>query len=72
MAEIGTPIPIYEPAEQSGFLLLPAEITSDPLGGYLAAIPGIPAVGAGDTPEEAVVALSVVLRTLLPSPEATA
>lgn len=69
LAEIGTPVPIYDSVEQSGYLLLPAEITSDPLGGYLAVIPNLGAVGAGDTPEDAVVALSVVLPTLLSSRE---
>ncbi len=72
LAEIGTPIPIYYPDAQAGFILIPAEITSDPLGGHLAAIPGLPGVGAGDTPEDAVLALSVGLRTLLTSPEGTA
>lgn len=41
LAEIGTPIPIYDPDAQSGFILIPAEISSDPLGGYLAAIPNL-------------------------------
>ena len=72
LAEIGTPIPIYDPVEQSGYLVLSAEIISDPFGGYLAAIPGLPAVGAGDTPEDAVVALSVVLPTQLSIPAGNA
>lgn len=69
LTEIGTPVPIYDSAENSGFILLPAEITPDPSGGYLAGIPGLPAIGAGDTPEDAIVALSVVLGTTLTGSE---
>lgn len=71
IAEIGTPIPIYDPAEQSGYIVVPAQITPDPLGGYQAAIPGLPAIGAGDTPEDAVVVLSRVLQGFLPRSEDT-
>jgi hypothetical protein len=66
MAEIGTPVPIYDPVTQSSYLVLPAEFTPDPLGGYQATIPGLQAMGAGDTREDAVVALSVVLQGVLP------
>lgn len=69
LAEIGTPVPVFDPTEQSGYILVPTEINSDPLGGYLAAIPSIPAVGGGDTPEDALMALSAILPGLLASRE---
>ena len=63
---LGLPLPVIDRETQRCFILLQVELLSDPLGGFSATIPGIDAIGGGDTVEEALVGLSTVLQTLLP------
>lgn len=60
--ELGVPMPLYDPQSKSGYVLLPARIAYDSAGGVLASVPVSRATGSGSTPEEALLALSVLLR----------
>lgn len=61
MGELGLPLPVYDPLTEKGYVLLEANITPDPLGGFLASVDGLQGLGGGDSPEEALLALSVLL-----------
>jgi hypothetical protein len=66
MRELGLPLPVMDRKATQCFMLLPVDLLPDRLGGFSATIPGIDAIGGGDTVEEAMVALSTVLQTYLP------
>jgi len=61
----GTPLPVLNEKTGQPYLLVPVIVSPDPLGGVRAEIDSISAVGGGDTPEDAVLALTVVLQSLL-------
>jgi hypothetical protein len=64
--ELGLPLPVMDRKAEQGFMLLNVDLLPDPLGGFSATIPGIDAIGGGDTVEEALIALSAVLQTYFP------
>ena len=64
--ESGLPLPAVDRQAKHCFMLLQVDLLPDPLGGFSATIPGIDAIGGGDTVDEAMVALSTVLQTYLP------
>jgi hypothetical protein len=64
--ELGLPLPVMDRQAKHCFMLLQVDLLPDPLGGFSATIPGIDAIGGGDTAEEAMVALSTILQTYLP------
>ncbi len=64
LKELGSPFPLYDSATQEGYILFPASISSDSLGGFQASISGFRAVGGGDTHEETLLALSIALRSV--------
>jgi len=61
----GTPLPLLDDKTGRPYLLVPVNLSPDPLGGVRAQIDGIEAIGGGDTPEDAVLALTVALQSLL-------
>jgi hypothetical protein len=65
MQELGFPPPLYDPGTNTGYLLMEANISPDPLGGFLASAPGYDGAGGGDSPEDALLALSFLLRASL-------
>ena len=67
ITEFGTPLPLIDEKTQQTFVLVEAEVTTDPLGGFSACVPGIDAFGGGDSQEEATLALAVILGRVLTS-----
>lgn len=65
IAEHGTPLPLFDEATHNTYILLSAEIVTDPHNGVTARIPGIAAYGEGDTEQEAALALCEALRGYL-------
>ena len=62
----GGPVPLFDERTRRPYVLLDVEVTPDPLGGFSARIPGIDALGGGDTAEDATLALAVILGKVLP------
>jgi hypothetical protein len=58
----GTPLPIFDDATQSEYVLLSIKIAALATGEYLASIRGIAAYGEGATEHEATLALIEALR----------
>jgi len=63
MEELGLPLPVYDPETRRGFLVVKAEISPDSLGGYVASTGDCPVVAGGDSVEDALIALSSILRS---------
>ena len=62
MERHGLPLPLYDPEKKQGYMVFQVSVTEDTVfGGFQAAMPGSKRIGAGESPEEAMVALSVVL-----------
>jgi hypothetical protein len=65
LKEFGIPLPIFDPEKNTGYVLLEARVAPDPVGGFLASVERFPVLAGGDSPEEALLALSVILRSSL-------
>jgi hypothetical protein len=61
--ELGVPLPVSAPA--GIFLLLEIQFSHSEENGYTARIPGVAAIGEGETEEEAALALREALRGYL-------
>jgi hypothetical protein len=62
----GTPLPLFDEAAHSAYMLMGVEFISDPKeSGFTARIPGIDAYGEGETEQEAALALQEALRSYL-------
>jgi hypothetical protein len=64
--ELGLPLPVMDRKVKRCFMLIRVEVLPDALGGFMASIPGIDAIGAGKTVEEAMLALGAVLQVCSP------
>lgn len=63
IALYGTPLAVEDPSSPArAFVLLEVHLNTDILGGFLASVPGMTAVGSGDTPIEASIALTEAMR----------
>jgi len=60
----GTPLPILDRKSGHPYVLLSVEIGPAPVDGVQASLRGLSITGEGDTPEDAVVALVVALKSL--------
>jgi len=68
VAEFGTPLPVIDSETNQTYVLVEVEVSTDPqAGGFSACVPGIDAFGAGDTREEATLALVAILGKVLGS-----
>jgi hypothetical protein len=57
----GTPLPVIDRESGHAYVLLSVHLSPAPLDGVRAEIHGISAIGEGDTPEEAIIALREAL-----------
>ena len=65
VARNGIPLPLLDRESGHLYMLLAVTLVPAPLGGGRSQIQGIPALGEGDTPEDAVFALTVALSKYL-------
>jgi hypothetical protein len=61
----GPPLPLIEPEEGRGYMLMPVTFTRGHGDRILARIPGIRAAGEADQPTEALATLAIVIKQAL-------
>jgi hypothetical protein len=64
VAAEGTPLPLLNAKTGEPYLLLSVDMSPAPLDGVQASLRGLPIYGEGETPEDAVLALAIMLKSL--------